>query len=436
MKYVFKRIIVALLTLEAQAAIHKYTPKIVGVTGSVGKTSTKDAIHAVLASKVSVRKSEKSFNSEVGVPLTILGLPNAWFSVRGWLTNLLDGGLLTLFRSRYPSWLVLEIGADRPKDIKKLCTWVRPDIAVLTRFPEVPVHVEYFGSREAVLEEKRELRRALREHGTLIVNADDPEVLVEPIRDGQRKLTYGFSKSADVRAERCAVLMRNRTPLGMNVTVHYQNERVEVPMHGILGAHQVYPALAALAVGLSEGFLLTDMVAPLTALERSPGRMRILKGANKTTLIDDTYNASPVAVHAALQTLKGLKVRGKCVAVLGDMMELGEYSVDEHRKVGEAAAHSADVFIATGVRMREAATQARSADLKLVSVYDCADAQTAIQLLKEILTEGDIVLVKGSQSMRMERVVEALMAEQERRRELLVRQDEEWQNIDKHTKAL
>ncbi len=427
MKHLFKKVVVAVLTFEASIALRKYRPKVVGVTGSVGKTSTKDAIHAVLASKATARKSEKSFNSEVGVPLTVLGLPNAWLSVRGWLVNILDGALHLVFKTPYPEWLVLEIGADRPKDIQSLCRWVRPDIAVLTRFPEVPVHVEFFGSRDAVLEEKRELRRALRGDGTLIVNADDAEVYAEPTREGQRKLSYGLSEHADVRAESCEVRYEDGAPVGMEIVVRFQNERISLPIHGVLGTHQVYPALAALAVGLSEGFVLTDMVAPLSALERSPGRMRLIPGRTRTTLIDDTYNASPIAVQAALDTLKGLITKGSRIAVLGDMMELGDFSVEEHRRVGTKAAECVHVFVAVGVRMREAAAHARANGMSAGSIFECGDAKEAAMLVAGILTEGDIVLVKGSQSMRMERVVEALMAEPERKKELLVRQDTEWE---------
>ena len=144
MRTVFKNLVVAVITLEARAVLRKYKPKIVAITGSVGKTSTKDAIYAALARGGRVRKSEKSFNSEIGLPLTILGVPNAWHNPLRWLQNIVDGLFLLVLTVEYPEWLVLEVGADRPGDIRSLAAWLPVDIAVITRLPEIPVHVEFF----------------------------------------------------------------------------------------------------------------------------------------------------------------------------------------------------------------------------------------------------------------------------------------------------
>ena len=153
--------------------VAKYKPRIVAVTGSVGKTSTKDAIYAVLASRYHVRRSDKSFNSEIGLPLTILGVPNGWSNPLRWLGNLIDGVSLIFFRASYPEWLVLEVGADRPNDIRSVAQWLPVEVAVVTRLPEVPVHVEFFDSPEEVVEEKASLISALRPGGTLVLFDDD-----------------------------------------------------------------------------------------------------------------------------------------------------------------------------------------------------------------------------------------------------------------------
>ena len=156
MKTFFKKAVVFIITLEARAVLRKYKPKIVAVTGSVGKTSAKDAIYEVLSEGARVRKSEKSFNSEIGLPLTILGIPNAWSNPFRWLQNIIDGLFVLLFTVQYPQWLVLEVGADRPGDIRSLAKWLRVDIAVITRLPEVPVHVEFYAA-EAVVEKRPRL---------------------------------------------------------------------------------------------------------------------------------------------------------------------------------------------------------------------------------------------------------------------------------------
>ena len=150
MKSTFKKIVSLIIRFEAILIIKKYKPKIISVTGSVGKTSTKDAIFAVMSSTFSVRKSEKSFNSDIGIPLTILGCPNAWFNPIKWLGNILRGLEIIIFNSNYPKWLILEVGADRPGDIKSVSKWLKSDIVVLTAFAKVPVHIEFFKDREAV----------------------------------------------------------------------------------------------------------------------------------------------------------------------------------------------------------------------------------------------------------------------------------------------
>ena len=188
MKEKLKEVVTKILIWEAKRVLKKYKPKIIAVTGSVGKTGTKDAVYTVVSSFAHARKSEKSFNSEIGVPLTILGLPNAWSSFWGWFENIGEGFLLPLRRGiQYPEWLVLEVGVDRPGDIHRL-EWLRPAIVIFTQFPDVPVHVEYFDSPEDVINEKRSLKETMDERGTLIVNADDQKMADETVQERQHKI--------------------------------------------------------------------------------------------------------------------------------------------------------------------------------------------------------------------------------------------------------
>ena len=173
MKEAIRNIIVYILTLEARAVLKKYKPQIVVVTGSVGKTSTKDAAYAALKHHAFVRKSEKSYNSDIGVPLTILGVPNGWGNIVQWIKNILDGFLVLLVTTPYPRWLILEVSADRPGDISRALSWLKPDIVVATRFPEVPVHVEFYTSPEDVIKEELFPVTLLRTAGTFVLNSDD-----------------------------------------------------------------------------------------------------------------------------------------------------------------------------------------------------------------------------------------------------------------------
>src|SRR3989339_2092923 len=174
MKKAFKKIIVFIITWQAKLIIKKYNPKIIAITGSVGKTSTKDAIFTILSKFKIVRKSQKSFNSEIGLPLTILGSENGWNDPFIWLENIIHGFYLILWKQSYPEYLVLEVGVGKPGDIKNnVAPWLNPDMVVITRFPDKPVHVEFFESVESIIEEKSALAFALKKDGILVLNHDD-----------------------------------------------------------------------------------------------------------------------------------------------------------------------------------------------------------------------------------------------------------------------
>jgi len=432
MKAFFKKIVVLLLTWEAKAVLRKYNPKVVAVTGSVGKTSTKDAIFAVLSKNFHVRKSQKSFNSEFGLPLTILGAPNAWNNPLRWLQILADGVILLLTRrAGYPEWLVLEVGADRPGDISGLRSWLTTDVVVITYIPDVPVHVEFFDSPEAVAEEKASLIDTLRPGGALILNGDDKRTMALAHRlpaPDAKLLTYGFGKNNDVRAEEPALVHEeggNEWPVGMGAKLVVLDESVEVEMVGALGGHAFLPCIAAAAVAKTLGLSIMDIVAGVEAYTPPPGRMRLMPGIKQTLIIDDTYNASPAATRAGLETLGAIHPK-RAIAVLGDMLELGRHSVEEHRKLGAVVAQNAQMLVTVGFRARSIAEAALDNGMKDGQILQYEDSRKAGEELKNLVQEGDIILVKGSQSMRMERVVEELMLEPEKASELLVRQDAEW----------
>jgi UDP-N-acetylmuramyl pentapeptide synthase len=425
MKSFLKKIVIAVLTWEAKKVLAKYKPKVVAITGSVGKTSTKDGVFTVLSASAYARKSEKSFNSELGVPLTILGLPTAWSSLFGWVENIIEGLHLLVKKETYPEWLVLEVGADRPGDISSLA-WLSPHVVIFTRFPDVPVHVEFFPTPADVIAEKRELKKALRPNGTLIVNHDDMAMREEAITEGQRVISYGFTPGAVVFADDYRVLYNEKSPIGVSCTVHFQNSAFPLTLEGALGRHHLYPLLAGIAVAVSEGTIFERAVEATKAHIPPPGRMRILPGILHSTVIDDCYNASPVAVEAGLSTFSALTCTGKKIVVLGDMMELGEYSIEEHRKVGEQVSTIANVLVTVGVRMLAVAEVAQAQSGMCSSIHALKDATEASELLPTLVAEGDLIYVKGSQSMRLEKVVEVLLGDPSSAPNVLVRQEKEW----------
>lgn len=426
MKSLFKKCLVSVLTWEAKLVLARYKPHVVAVTGSVGKTSTKDAIFSVLSTEFYVRKSDKSFNSEIGIPLTILGLSNAWSNPFRWIANLVEGFALGMLRAPYPEWLVLEVGADRPGDIRTVAMWLKPDVVVMTHIPPIPVHVEFFPTPEAVAREKRYLAQAVKSDGVLVLNADDERVSTTPHPHKGRVVSYGFAEGADVRVLKHRISYRKGAPIGTTFKVSVSGYEFLAHVQGALGVQHIYPVLASVAVGHALGLPLDAIEEGVGEHETPPGRMKIIQGVSGSTIIDDTYNASPAAVERALETLTSLECSGRKIAVLADMMELGVYSAKAHCEIGKHAAVAVDMLIAVGVRSHATAQAAIEAGLASEAVQEFSTAMDAAAALSLVVSEGDIVLVKGSQSMRMERVVEKLMARPERKEQLLVRQDPFW----------
>ncbi len=438
-KGLFKKGIVFLLEKEARIVLRKYQPKVVAITGSVGKTSTKDSIYTALSKFYFVRKSYKNFNTEVGVPITILDVPTGGSSPVEWLKNLLEGLKLAFLPSLYPDWLVLEVGADHKGDIREIGNWLKPDVVVITRLSEVPVHVENFESPEELYEEKGELVKALKPDGTLILNAEDEMVLSYRNLTSAKVILYGDSKESNLKAKDYEVVYtEDGRPKGITFTVESGDptspkattgkENIPVFLGGTLGKHHVQHILASFAVCKSAGEHLSVVGNSFKNHEPTAGRMRILEGKSNTTIIDDTYNSSPIAVFEALNSLRGLKNNKRNIVVLGDMLELGKYSIDEHKKAGEQVQKVADVLCTVGVRSKFMVEGALGAGMKEKNIHEFGNSVEAGEFLKDFIKTGDVVLVKGSQGMRMEKVVEALMAHPEDKEKLLVRQDAEWRN--------
>lgn len=426
MKNAFKSLVVSILTFEASLLLKRARPKVVAVTGSVGKTTTKDAVFHAIRGKVRARKSEKSYNSEIGVPLSILGLENAWNNPILWLKNIVDGMLIALFPGNYPEVLILEMGVDRPGDMKRLTSWVKPDVVVLTRLPDVPVHVEYFASPEAVIAEKVTLVNALKDDGVLVYNHDDEKVLEVAKSLRQRSISYGRYSEAEFAVRGDEVIYEGGKPKGLRFKVIAPKGEADFELKGAIGTGHLYNFAAAAAVGDLFGVSVSEAASALRNFVPPPGRMRVIDGIKDTIIIDDTYNSSPVALERALSTLREVEGFTRKVAVLGDMLELGRFSIDSHQKAGVQAAECADFLITVGVRARNIAEGALGAGMKEENILQYDDSDTASRELQNLIVSGDLVLIKGSQSIRMERLVEEIMAAPMEASGLLVRQSQAW----------
>ena len=361
------------------AAWHRsrFAIPVVAVTGSNGKTTTKELTAGVMATRWNVLKPERSFNNQWGLPLTLLQLGPEHQAA------------------------MLEIGSNAPGEVAALAALAAPTVGIVTTV--AAVHTEFLGSLDGVREEKAGLVRALAADGAAVLNADDPRVAGMARDTRARVVTYGRAGTAHVRAVGEPV----DDERGLTFTLESGGERQEVTL-AFAGRHNVTNALAAAAAGIALGISLADVARGLAAARPVAGRC-VWRQAGAVAILDDTYNASPVSVRAALDTAAEHRRGRRVIVVLGDMLELGGITDEAHRDVGRAvAALPVDEFVGVGRAMELAVQTAREAGLAearhLMTFED-----TVAHLLKR-LTAGDLVLVKGSRGMRMERVVDALVA--------------------------
>ncbi len=368
-------------TIEALQKIAKFWRskldlRIVGITGSVGKSTTKELINDVLNMKFRTLKSPGNLNNEIGLPLTILRLGEGYQRA------------------------VLEMGFYVPGEISLLCDIAKPQVGVITNIGTV--HAERAGSKEIIARGKSELIQALppAPDGVAILNYDDP--LVRPMADltKARVIYYGLDPAADIWADEVV----GEGLDGIRFNLHYQDDvfQLRVPL---IGQHSVHTALRAAAVGLAEGLSWGEII---TGLRNSHTQLRLVAvhSEHGALLLDDTYNASPESTLAALNLLSELD--GRKIAVLGDMLELGQYEEEGHELVGARVAEIVSELITIGPRGKLIAKAALNSKIGECCVHSFDTALDSIEYLRSILNKDDVVLVKGSHGMRMDRIVFAL----------------------------
>ena len=347
----------------------------VGITGNVGKTTTKEATAAALGARFRVLRTAASFNNEIGVPLTFLRIEPTH------------------------EVAVIELGFYVPGEIADLCRLVRPRIGIITEIPAIPVHFARTPSVEAIAAGKAELIESLPDDGVALLNADSPRVRALAPRTRAHVVLFGESEDAQLRA----VDVHAEGLAGLRFTAAYEGKRVPIELP-IPGRQLVPAALAALGAAHALGVPLEEAAVSLGTLEQPAHRMEIRRGAG-VTVIDDSYNASPAAVEAALAVLRGVK--GRRIAVLGDMLELGTFSADAHEALGRDAARSTDVLIGIGELARTAVDAARAAGL--AEAYWASELGEALVLLRGKQQPGDTILVKGSHSLALDRLADTLV---------------------------
>ena len=402
-----KKVLMSVLRFLARWAIRKYQPGIIGITGSVGKTSTKEAVLAVLRQIRKVRASSGNFNNEFGLPLTILG---GWTKAGGiffWPKVIAVSLFRLLIGTSYPEVLILEYGADRPGDLKYLLDIARPQIGIVTAIGDIPVHVEFYAGPDAVAREKSHLVESLPAQGFAILNFDDDTVYDMRERTRAHVMTFGFGERAEIRTTNFENRMENGEPAGIAFKLEYGGSFVPVRLDGTFGRVQAYAAAAAAAVGLAFGMNLVKISEALSYYQVPPRRGKILQGIKETRIFDDSYNASPLSMHAAIDTIKEFKAKRK-VAVFGDMLEIGKYAIEAHEEVGRLAAKVFDIIFTVGPRARFIADTANKAGIAKKNIFTFDTADEAKMTVQDVIAKGDLILVKGSRAMGLEKIVEEI----------------------------
>jgi len=334
---------------------------------------------------------------------------------------------MMIFRVSYPGFLVLEMGADRPGDIKYLTDFVHPKIGLIAAVGEIPVHVEFFEDTQELAREKRNLIACLKDDEVAILNYDDDTVrcLGEGVK--AKILTYGLKDKADVRATNCDLKFGiNGNVSELNFKLEFKGSTVPAKLFNVLGVQHLYSVLGATAVGIVFGINLVEIAEALKEIQPLPGRMHLILGVKRTLIIDDSYNAALLSMEAALESLnifeKDSFAAGhrRKIVILGDMLEIGEYAPEAHRRVGRKAFEVSDLIFTVGPRAKFIAESAIKYGFDEKKVFQFDVSEDAAKVVQEQIEEGDIILVKGSRAMRMEKIIKEIMAEPEKAKELLV----------------
>lgn len=422
MKNILRKLVLRLLKKMAKKRMKKFKGKVIAVTGSVGKTSTKDAIYTVLNSQFKVKRSGKSMNTDFGMLLTILDIESGYSNALKWSWLLVKA----FYNSRFPDHsevLLLELGVDKPGDMDFLLSVVKPDVAVMTSIAPVHLAEGQFKDLKDIFEEKKKAVDALGENGMAVLNVDNP--FLSYLAKGRGKkgtITFGKKNEAN-----CFASAIKQSVEGMSFVFNFRDKKYEVKAN-VLGEYQVYVLMPALICADLMGM---DMENAILALERyvlPPGRMTIIPAKEGATILDSSYNSSPEALKEALKVLGAVGEGKRKVAVLGNMNELGDEAASLHKMIGEIVPEYADVLLTVGGDAKLIAEKAEEKGMDSKNIHTFRSAPEAAEYFVDKVKKKDVILVKGSQNrVRLERFVKELMANPDDAKELLVRQERVWE---------
>jgi UDP-N-acetylmuramoyl-tripeptide--D-alanyl-D-alanine ligase len=408
-----KKVLMKILALFSRLIIKKYQPQVIGITGSVGKTSTKEVLSFVLSNKFRVRPSIKNYNNEFGLPLSIIGMESPGKNIWGWIKVFWKAKKLLLFKDKnYPEILILEMGVDREGDMDYLLSIVKPNIGIITNISHS--HLEYFGTLDKIKNEKSKLVKNLKKDGLAILNFDNKYLKDLPKEIKSKYFTYGLEEGSDFCAKDITFSLpddlSSKETFGINFKLLHHGSIVPVFLPVVVSYHMVYSVLASLAISSYFDLNLLEVSNHLKEIPPVPGRMEVLSGIKNSVIIDDAYNASPESAFSALKTIEEVKYSfAKKIFVLGDMLELGDYSNEGHYAVGKKAKEvGVDILVTIGEKSLETARGAIDAGFSREKIFSFNKVEDAFTFLNEKISERDVVLIKASRGMKLEKLIEQL----------------------------
>jgi len=420
MRNLFRKFVILSLGFSVRVLLARKKPEVIAITGSAGKTSTKEFIKTILSFDYEVLAPKEGYNTEIGSALGLfseqtpdhLNSPIAWFGI------LFRVFLKALFMRDLASKVIVEMGADKPGDIKYLTRIFKPKIGIILTV--LPVHLEEFKSLHAVAAEKAELARSIPKNGKLFLNWDDSEVRKMSTLSKSEVIFFGKGAEQGIKIKKIKSGLK-----GMEGSLDIQGKELDF-VTNLYGSHLVYPLVASIGVAIYEGIPQERIKKAIKTIKPFKGRMNLLEGIKGSVIIDDSYNANPESMIRALEFLGSQE--GRRIAILGTMNELGDFEKEGHEKVGNIAAKTVDLLYTVGeIANTFITTAAKTAGMNKTSIKTFSNSLKAGQSLKKEIKQGDIILVKGSQNkVRTEIAIEQIMAHPEMKRELLVRQSDFW----------
>jgi len=418
---IIKKIILFKLRIIAKLILLRHKPRIIGITGSVGKTTTKEAVKSILESDFKAHATAKSMNTEVGLPVTIFRaeMPRNPKNIFSWYIVLVKG-ILQIFSRDYPEILVLEMGVDKPGDMDYLLSIAKPDISVITGI--TGAHMESFSQVEAVLNEKKKIVTKVPK-SKAILNSDFGELKSLSKEISNESFLYSM---VDKNGHVVARIVENDLS-GLELKILYKEKNYALKTK-FFGHHSAYSLIAAFSVGIVLGMDPEIIVKKLSKLKPVPGRMHLVKGIKGSIIVDDSYNSSPIAASKALEAIEDFKKKNRIILVLGSMNELGDYTEEAHRNLGRKASQIGDVLITIGGFARDfLASEAIIRGMDRTKVFCFKNPFEAGEKLEQIIQKGDLVLVKGSQNgIFTEEAIKYILDKSQDPEKILVRQNENW----------